>query len=255
MATQSGSALDSSYNNGDFTRPETSATLRLEFRKSSSPTSATEREIEILQYNSKLDLGENWKVGTQIQAPFVEKTTTTFDPPGAQNAAGLGDASFQAALIHSAGERWAYGFGARLVAPTATDSVSLDRWQIMPAAGVRYSFLEAGSDTYFVPVVRYAISFGGNPAARVIREPQIAPTLNIGLPNDWFVTLYPSNDIRINFGTPVPGQTGRLFLPLDAAIGKKFMSSLIVSIEVSVPIVRDYPVYDFKSELKLTWQF
>lgn len=246
---------DVDYNNGDFTRPETSATTRFEFRTSSSLTSLTDREQEILQYNSRLDLGSGWKFGWQIQLPFTEKTTTTFDQPGVQGAAGLSDALVQSALIHSIDEHWAYGFGARLVAPPVTESLGTDRWQIMPVAGVRYSFLEIGPDTYFVPVVRYAISFGGNPTARTIREPQIAPTLNIGLPDRWFVTLYPSNDIRINFGTPISGQTGRLFLPFDAAIGRKFTNNLIVSLEVSVPIVRDYPVYDFKSELKATWQF
>jgi len=246
---------DVDYNNGDFTRPETSATTRFEFRTSSSLTSLTDREQEILQYNSRLDLGSGWKFGWQIQLPFTEKTTTTFDQPGVQGAAGLSDALVQSALIHSIDEHWAYGFGARLVAPPVTESLGTDRWQIMPVAGVRYSFLEIGPDTYFVPVVRYAISFGGNPTARTIREPQIAPTLNIGLPDRWFVTLYPSNDIRINFGTPISGQTGRLFLPFDAAIGRKFTNNLIVSLEVSVPIVKDYPVYDFKSELKATWQF
>lgn len=246
---------DVDYNNGDFTRPETSATTRFEFRTSSSLTSLTDREQEILQYNSRLDLGSGWKFGWQIQLPFTEKTTTTFDQPGVQGAAGLSDALVQSALIHSIDEHWAYGFGARLVAPPATESLGTDRWQIMPVAGIRYSFLEIGPDTYFVPVVRYAISFGSNPTARIIREPQIAPTLNIGLPDRWFVTLYPSNDIRINFGTPISGQTGRLFLPFDAAIGRKFTNNLIVSLEVSVPIVKDYPVYDFKSELKATWQF
>jgi hypothetical protein len=245
----------SSYNDGDFTRPERSATTRFEIRKSSNATSSTRRGIEILQYNSRLDLNAGWKLGSQIQVPFIEKSMTTFGQPGTEGAAGLSNALVQAALIHSLGERWAYGFGARLVAPTATDSVNVHLWQIMPAAGVRYSFLEAGPDTYFVPVVRYAISFGGSPTARVIREPQIAPTLNIGLPDRWFVTLYPSNDIRINFGTPISGQTGRLFLPFDAAIGKKLTDDFILSLEGSVPIIKDYPVYDFKTELKATLQF
>jgi hypothetical protein len=199
-------------------------------------------------------LTNDWKIGTQIQIPVIEKTTSTFEPPSVASAAGLADAVLQAALIHSIDAQWAYGFGARLVAPTTTNSVDTDRWQIMPAAGVRYSFPNY-SDTYFVPVVRYAISFGGSPTARVIREPQIAPTFNIGLPDRWFVTLYPSNDIRINYGTPISGQTGRLFLPFDAAIGRKFSNDLIVSLEGSVPIVKDYPVYNFKTELKVTWQF
>jgi hypothetical protein len=39
------------------------------------------------------------------------------------------------------------------------------------------------------------------------------------------VTFYPSNDIRINFGDPISGQTGRLFLPFDAAIGREMKNN------------------------------
>jgi hypothetical protein len=78
----------------------------------------------------------------------------------------------------------------------------------MSGFGVRYSFLEIGPDTYFVPVIRYAMSFAGNPTARTISEPQVAPTLNIGLRDHRFVTFYPSSDIRINYGQPVYGQPG-----------------------------------------------
>lgn len=213
VADQPNSSEDANYNDGDFTRPETSAALRLQFRKSSGATSSSDREQEILQYNSKLKLSDNWAIGAQIQIPITEKTTFP-DQSGPENATGLAGAILQGALIRAIGNRWAYGFGARLVTLPTSELVAMDRWQIMPAAGIRYSFLEVNSDTYFVPVVRYAISFGGNPTARTIREPQIAPTFNIGLPDRWFVTLYPSNDIRINFGTPVSGQTGRLFSPL-----------------------------------------
>ena len=86
-------------------------------------------------------------------------------------------------------------------------------------------------------------------------EPQIAPTLNIGLPERWFVTLYPSYDIRINYGDPVPGQTGRLFLPFDAAIGRKITDKAMITWEIAAPIVKDYPVYNFKTELRLTINF
>jgi hypothetical protein len=90
--------------------------------------------------------------------------------------------------------------------------------------------------------------------ARTISEPQIAPTLNIGLRDRWFVTFYPSNDIRINYGQPVSGQTGRLFLPFDAAIGRKMTDDLVISLEASVPI-KDYPVYNFKAEFKILMKF
>jgi hypothetical protein len=32
--------------------------------------------------------------------------------------------------------------------------------------------------------------------------------VNIGLPDHWFLTFYPSNDIRINFADAISGQTG-----------------------------------------------
>jgi hypothetical protein len=89
------------------------------------------------------------------------------------------------------------------------DSLGTGKWQIMPGLGVRYSFADLGPDTYFVPVIRYALSVAGGPARRNIRQAQISPKLNIGLSERWFVTLYPSYDVRINYGPSVPGQTGR----------------------------------------------
>jgi len=57
---------------------------------------------------------------------------------------------------------------------------------------VRYSLTGLGPDSYFAPAVRNALSFAGDASRRKIREPQIASTLNIGLPDRWFVTFYPS---------------------------------------------------------------
>lgn len=187
--------------------------------------------------------------------PFVDKTTHTLNTPEVDREAGIGDSFAQVVLARNIDAHWAYGFGARLVAPSASDALGSGRWQIMPGFGVRYSFLEIGPDTYFAPSARYAMSFAGDPTRRNINQPQIAPTLNIGLPDHWFVTLYPSNDIRINYGDTVPGQTGRLFLPLDAAVGRKLAESLTLTLEVGVPLIKDYPVYNFKSGLRITAQF
>jgi hypothetical protein len=41
----------------------------------------------------------------------------------------------------------------------------------------------------------------------------------------------------VNYGDPVPGQTGRLFLPFDAAIGRNVTDKLVVSFEAGVPII------------------
>jgi hypothetical protein len=212
-----------------------------------------DRESWLLRGNWKTDITNGWRVGLLAQVPVVDKTT--FEPNGSVQEFGIGDTAFQAALIHDIDRHWAFGFGARLVAPTAADSLGSGKWQIMPGLGVRYSFLEFGPDTYFVPVFRYATSFAGDPSRRNISEPQIAPTFNVGLPDRWFVTFYPSNDIRINFGDALSGQTGRLFLPLDVAVGRTVTDSLVISLEASVPIVNDYPVYKFKTELRIIKQF
>jgi hypothetical protein len=112
-----------------------------------------------------------------------------------------------------------------------------------------------GDNTYFVPGARYAIGFAGDYSRRALDELQIAPTLNVGLQDHWFVVLYPSHDVRMNFGEPVSGQTGRLFLPFDAAIGKKITDKIVVMWEASVPMIKDYPVYNFKTDIRIKVEF
>jgi hypothetical protein len=168
---------------------------------------------------------------------------------------GLGDATFQTILSHTLTERWAVGVIARLVTPTADDGLGSGKWQIVPGFGVRYSLPEYGADSFFAPSMRWAISFAGDPKRREISEAQIAPTLNIDLPGRWFLTFYPSYDIRINFGAPKTGQTGPLFLPFDALIGAKITNNVQISLEGSVPIVQSYPVYNFKVEARVRVSF
>jgi len=240
----------SDYNGEDITRPESKFEERFE-GLTSGTTTRTERESLLLRTDGAIKLDAGWKFGWLAQLPVVDRNSITPDPANSVHEFGIGDAAFQGILSQSINQRWAYGFGARLVAPTGEDALGSGRWQIMPGFGIRYSFLEYGSDTYFVPKIRYAMSFAGDLSRRNISEPQIAPTLNIGLPNRWFLTLFPSYDVRINYGDPISGQTGRLFLPFDAAIGAKLSDNFVMSLEASVPIIKDYPVYNFKTELRL----
>jgi Putative MetA-pathway of phenol degradation len=257
IAQQASAAQDPDYNGEDFTRPVTRFDFRFEYNASpgSGPTpGSTQRvdtEVTALRAQREINLDARWKLGLLAELPVVVNNGITSDNPFGDTMSGLGDAFFQAALVTPLNDRWAVGFGGRMVAPTATDRLGSGRWQIMPGFGVRYSITEWGPDSYFVPVLRYAVSFAGDPSRRNISEPQFAPTLNIGLPNRWFVALFPSNDIRINFGDPVTGQTGRLFLPFDISVGRKLTDNIIMSLEVSVPIIKDYPVYDFKTEAKI----
>ena len=117
-------------------------------------------------------------------------------------------------------------------------------------AGFRYALPEISNGSYFEPLMRWTYSFAGDPTKKNINNLRLAPMVNFSLPDRWFFTLYPSTDIRWNFGDAVTGQTGRLFLPFDAQIGKKFSDLFNVSLEVGVPIIKQYPVYNFVTALR-----
>jgi hypothetical protein len=55
----------------------------------------------------------------------------------------------------------------------------------------------------------------------------------------------------MNFGDPITGQTGRLFLPFDARIGRKLSDNAALSFELGVPVIKDYSVYNLKTEVRL----
>jgi len=157
---------DPDYNGEDLTRPQRSIETRFLYQTSSGTTTQTDRGTLLLRATWKAELDESWKLGLLGQVPVVDKTT--FGPTGSDQELGVGDAAVQAILSRAIDQHWAYGFGARLVAPTAEDSLGTGKWQIMPGFGVRDSLPEIGPDTYFVPSVRYAISFAGDPTRRNI---------------------------------------------------------------------------------------
>jgi hypothetical protein len=207
-----------------------------------------------LRVDHPIDLDSQWTLGLRSDLPLLAKNPLSSENPTGDYRYGAGDADFQAALIHDFDARWTAGFGARLIAPTGDDILGSGKWQIMPGFAVRYALSEVSSNSYLEPLVRYDFGFAG-PSTKNISNLQFAPTFNVSLPDRWFVTFYPSADIRVNYGDPVAGQTGRLFLPFDARIGRKLTDDLALSLEVSVPIIKDYPVYDFKTEVRLNLKF
>ena len=221
----------------------------------SGTTSGTTHEVTTqtlnLRYDHAFDMASGWILLTRSDLPMLAKNPITDSNPNGDYLKGIGDADVQAALIHDINQRWAFGFGMRLVAPTGNDVLGSGKWQVMPILGARLALPEISNSSYFEPLLRYDVSVAGDPTKKNISNLQFAPTLNIGLPDRWFVSFYPSTDIRINFGDPITGQTGRWFIPFDFRFGKKFTDNIAMSLEVGVPIVRDYPVYDFKTQLRL----
>ncbi len=195
-------------------------------------------------------------VGLARRSAVRAKNAITADDPAGGYIYGLGDAFAQAALIDTLTPRWAAGAGLRIVAPTGTNDLTGGTWQALPVIGARYMLPEITEGSFFTGLVRYDVSFAKAVAsARNVSNLQFAPTLNIDLPDRWFVTFYPDPDIRLNFGDPITGQTGRLFLPADVLVGREITKAIVASLEIGFPIINDYPVYDFKMVTRLNIKF
>ena len=184
----------------------------------------------------------------------VDKRVTPENPTGA-TVSGFGNVLTQAWIVHDLDQRWAVALGGQLIAPTSTNGVATDAWEQVTGFVVRAMLPEISPGSYFAPQVRYGIDFEGNDDGRMLRQLRIAPTLNINLPHNLFFTLYPSPDIRLNYGTPVWNQTGRLFLPLNFMVGWKPTEHTVISAEFGIPIIKDFPVYTFKTQLRVGYLF
>jgi hypothetical protein len=208
-----------------------------------------------LRLDHRIDMSQQSLLVLRGDLPVVAKDPITANNPNGDYRYGLGDSDVQAIYAYNFDSRWAAGFGSRLIAPTGGDTLGSGKWQVLPIAGFRYRLSEINSESYFEPYARYDVSFVGDPTKRNISNSQFAPFLTIALPETWLISFYPSPDIRVNFGDPITGQSGRLFLPFDARVGRKLNERTALSFEVGVPIIKDYPVYNFKAQVRLNRTF
>ena len=220
--------------------------------RTSGAGNAVTQGSTLLRLDQRFDLQPQWKLGILSELPVIGREASSPANLVGEREFGIGDAYIEPTLIRNLNPQWSIAFGTRVVAPTAEDALGTGKLQLLPLVALRY---EWAPNTYFAPLLRYAVSVAGDPSRRDISVLQFAPTLNIGLPDHWFVALYPSPDIRINYGPPVSGQTGRLFLPADVLIGRKMSSNFVLALEISTPLIKDYPLYNFKSELRMQLVF
>jgi hypothetical protein len=200
-------------------------------------------------------LAPQWELNFRAEIPVVWTNGVTSENPTGATVSGFGNMLTQAWIVHDFDQRWAVALGGQLIAPSSTNGVATDAWEQVTGFVVRAMLPEISPGSYFAPQVRYGIDFEGNDDGRMLRQLRIAPTLNINLPHSLFFTLYPSPDIRLNYGAPVWNQTGRLFLPLNFMVGWKPTEHTVISAEFGVPIIRDFPVYTFKTQLRVGYLF
>jgi Putative MetA-pathway of phenol degradation len=196
-ASQEATSQDQSANDGnDFFRPPSNLFQMINQYKTapgsgSAPGSTREVTTETLnlRMDHSWDLAPQWILALRTDLPLLAKNPISSSNPDGDYLRGVGDADVQAAIIRNLNQRLAFGFGARLIAPTGEDALGSGKWQIMPVVGARYALWEINSSSYFEPVVRYDVSFAGDPTKRNISNLQFAPSFNLGLPDRWFLLL------------------------------------------------------------------
>jgi hypothetical protein len=162
----------------------------------------------------------------------------------------------QGLLIYAPTQRFAVVGGTQMIFPTASrDNMGAGKYRLVPTLGARYNLPEITKGSWAAFLLRYDYDVAGESDRRHISELQLAPLVNIALPDGWFVDLYPSSDIRYNFAAKRPGDAGRWFVPFNVMVGKLVTRSIVASLEMGVPIVNDYQVYDFKLEARVGFFF
>jgi hypothetical protein len=218
----------------DITNPVTRIDLRAGYQR--TPTQRDSGTF-VLRADKPYSLGEGWRLGLRFDAPFVFNNVPSPDNPGGGARLGTGDVLGQAILIKSIDKRSAFGFGAQVILPTA----SQDQF-----GGGKYGLPEISPGSFFVGAVRYDFDIAGPGNRKHISNLQFAPTLNIALPNQAFVTFFPSTDIRYDLIAK------SWFVPFNVQFGKLWGKSVVTSLEFAVPIYKGTaPLYKYRVEARL----
>jgi hypothetical protein len=93
---------------------------------------------------------------------WLAKNPITSSNPDGDYLQGIGDADVRA-VVHDRDARWTIGFGVRLTMLTGDDALGSGKWQMMPGAGFRVVLPEIDASSYLKPIVRYDVSFAGDP--------------------------------------------------------------------------------------------
>jgi hypothetical protein len=249
-------AAEEEVNNGqDPTRPLTRLDFRYQYQNL-PPDDHDNAHIITPRADKPFVLAPGWSLATRIDLPLFITDAVSPDNPGGAYLFGIGDMLVQGLLINTLSKRFAVAGGAQMIFPTASrDTMGAGKYRLVPTLGARYNLPEITPGSWAAFLLRYDYDFAGESDRRHISELQLAPLVNVALPDSWFVNLYPSSDIRYNFAAKRPGDAGRWFLPFNFMVGKLLTRSIVASLEIGVPIVNDYQVYDFKLEGRVGFFF
>jgi hypothetical protein len=253
-------SIHGALNNGeDFTRPLARFDLRQRYERLPDDGGlAPEKWVTTLRTDVWRGLGEGWKLYGRADLPLVyaNDVTSSFNPEG-HGRFGVGDLLTEVAIIPAPPtSRFGYGFGVRVVWPTAgLNEAGKGKYQIGPVVGVRAMLPEISSGSFFLFEARYQNSIASrdeNKGRPDINQLSIQPKLNVNLPSKWFVTLFASESIQVNFA-----DGDKLFVPFDLMVGKKLGEKLVLSVEYSRALFHDrgFEPYEWQLEGRIGYHF
>ena len=259
-APEADTAIHGGFNNGeDPTRPRNQFQVRQRYeRLPDAGGREPEKWVTTLRADLWTGFGDGWKLYGRIDQPLVysHDVTSGFNPNG-HNRFGQGDLLTEIAIIAPPPTaRLGYGLGVRAVWPTAgLDEAGKGKYQIGPVVGARYSLPEIGPGSFFLAKAIYLNSVASrdeNSGRTDINLLKLQPKFNVGLPDHWFVTAYASETIEINYQ-----DNGKVFIPFDLMIGKKFFDSFVASLEYSRSMFHDkgYEPYQWRLEARIGYYF
>src|SRR5262245_52014951 len=117
--SQAANAQEHPYNGDDATRPLNLLQLRYTYKTAPAATRTVTTHTVTLRADRRIDLSPDWQLAFRMDLPTLATNPITLDNPEGHFRYGMGDAEFQAAIIHDFNKRWAAGVGAKLIARTA----------------------------------------------------------------------------------------------------------------------------------------
>lgn len=240
---QEARGTEKSTSSDDMTNPVHRVDLAVEI---SEPDGEEPEQKWTLRYQQPFVLANDSKLTFRMELPFERSDTIEPDEPPTEKRLGIGDLYAQLIYTHKQDRLHAYGFGARLYAPTASDDeLGSGKWRLVPMAGYRWNLPQLSEHSYFVFEARYDFSFAGDEDRSDKSVLKWAPTFNYGLPGDWAIVLFPKTEMQYDF------EKGGLFIPLNVGVEKEWGKRFLTSLEVAWNAFDDdQPPYDWKLEAR-----
>lgn len=224
-------------NNGqNIVKPITRLDLRMKYETGVDKQNG-DAAIPTLRMDKVIELQENWQLALRTDIPYWWYRCNKNSTDGCYNSQAMGDTLLQILGVTPSYGRWIVAFGSKFLFPTAGDNLEIGdgKYQVMPTVAFGYDILEWGAGSFCGLLVRHAFDVAGYASAPHINRTYIQPTLNIDLPERWFVTFSP----ELCYNWMVPGW----FIPFDITLGRMVTKKLVVTLEYEVALVRKYEEY------------